>query len=323
MSTLAHEKQIVEYQKTLTQLKEQGKENDLWSEEEISKLEAKLEQLRTKVYSRLTPWERVTICRHPQRPRSVDYIKHITDEFVELFGDRLFRNDPAVICGLAKIGGVKFMIVAQEKGNDTKTRLERNFGMAHPEGYRKAMRCMHLAAKFKIPVLSLLDTPGAYAGLAAEERGQGWAIANNLLEMARLPTPIIVLLIGEGCSGGALGMGVGDVVAMLEHSYYSVISPESCASIIWRDSNQKELAATALKMHVEDLLELGIVDQMIEEPQGGAHQDTAQVYSNVKKFIGEQWNRLKDKPVDVLLEQRYQKFRKIGKFNEITHPGGT
>ena len=323
MSTLAHEKQIVEYQKTLTQLKEQGKENDLWSEEEISKLEAKLEQLRTKVYSQLTPWERVTICRHPQRPRSVDYIKHLTDEFVELFGDRLFRNDPAVICGLAKIGGVKFMVIAQEKGNDTKTRLERNFGMAHPEGYRKAMRCMRLAAKFKIPVLALLDTPGAYAGLAAEERGQGWAIANNLLEMARLPTPIIVLLIGEGCSGGALGMGVGDVVAMLEHSYYSVISPESCASIIWRDSNQKELAATALKMHVEDLLELGIVDQMIEEPQGGAHQDTAQVYSNVKKFIGEQWNRLKDKPVDVLLEQRYQKFRKIGKFNEITHPGGT
>ena len=314
MSTLAHEKQILEYEKTIAQLKEQNKDNALWSDDEIAKLESKLEQLRNKVYSELTPWDRVAICRHPQRPRSIDYIRNICDEFTELYGDRLFRDDRAVICGLAKIGGMKFMVIAQEKGCDTESRLERNFGMMHPEGYRKAMRCMRLAAKFKIPVLSLLDTPGAHPGLSAEERGQGWAIAQNLWEMARLPTPIIVVLIGEGCSGGALGVGVGDVIAMLEHSYYSVISPESCASIIWRDSNKKELAAQALKMHVEDLLKFDIVDAMIEEPMGGAHHDPSQVYRNVKKYILDQWNILKTVPLDFLIEQRYQKFRRIGKF---------
>ena len=278
------------------QLKEQNKDNALWSDEEIIKLESKLEQLRSKVYSQLTPWERVAICRHPGRPRSIDYIRNMCEEFVELSGDRLFRDDRAVICGLARSMGSKFMVIAQEKGCDTESRLERNFGMMHPEGYRKAMRCMRLAAKFKIPVLSLIDTPGAHPGLSAEERGQGWAIAKNLWEMARLPTPIIVILIGEGCSGGALGMGVGDVVAMLEHSYYSVISPESCASIIWRDNNKKEFAAQALKMHVEDLLKLDIVDAMIDEPMGGAHHDPALVYRNVKKYIIDQWNILKTVP---------------------------
>jgi acetyl-CoA carboxylase carboxyl transferase subunit alpha len=250
MSTLAHEKQIFEYEKTIAQLKEQNKGNALWSEDEIAKLESKLEQLKAKVYSELSPWDRVAICRHPQRPKSIDYVRNLCEEFTELYGDRLFRDDRAVVCGLAKIGGRKFMVIAQEKGNDTQSRLERNFGMMHPEGYRKAMRCMRLAAKFKLPVLSLIDTPGAHPGLSSEERGQGWAIAQNLWEMARLPTPIIIVLIGEGCSGGALGIGVGDVVAMLEHSYYSVISPEGCASILWRDSNKKELAAQTLKMHV-------------------------------------------------------------------------
>jgi acetyl-CoA carboxylase carboxyl transferase subunit alpha len=314
MSTLAHEKQILEYEKTIAQLKEQNKDNALWSDEEIAKLESKLEKLRSKVYSQLTAWDRVAICRHPQRPRSIDYIRNLCEEFTELYGDRLFRDDRAVICGLAKIGGEKFMVVAQEKGCDTASRLERNFGMMHPEGYRKAMRCMRMAAKFKIPVLSLLDTPGAHPGLSAEERGQGWAIAQNLWEMARLQTPIIVVLVGEGCSGGALGMGVGDVVAMLEHSYYSVISPESCASIIWRDNNKKELAAQALKMHAEDLMKLDIVDAMIEEPLGGAHHDPAKVYQDVKKYILDQWNILKTVPLDFLIEQRYQKYRRIGKF---------
>lgn len=314
MSTLAHEKQILEYEKTIAQLKEQNKNNALWSEDEIVKLESKLQQLRDKVYSQLSSWDRVAICRHPQRPRSIDYIRNICEDFTELYGDRLFRDDRAVICGLAKIGGAKFMVIAQEKGCDTESRLERNFGMMHPEGYRKAMRCMRLAAKFKIPVLSLLDTPGAHPGLSAEERGQGWAIAQNLWEMARLPTPIIVILVGEGCSGGALGVGVGDVVAMLEHSYYSVISPESCASIIWRDSNKKELAAQALKMHAEDLLKLDIVDAMLEEPMGGAHHDPEKVYRDVKKYILDQWNILKTVPLDLLLEQRYQKYRRIGKF---------
>ncbi len=314
MGILAHEKQILEYEKTISQLKEQNKGNALWSEEEIAKLETKLQQLRSKVYSHLSPWERVTICRHPGRPKSIDYIRNMCEEFTELYGDRLFRDDRAVVCGLAKIDGVKFMVIAQEKGCDTQSRLEHNFGMLHPEGYRKAIRCMRLAAKFKLPVLSLIDTPGAHPGLSAEERGQGSAIAQNLWEMARLPTPIIVVLIGEGCSGGALGIGVGDVVAMLEHSYYAVISPESCASIIWRDNNKKELAAQSLKMHAEDLLKLDVVDAMIDEPLGGAHHDPAQVYRNVKKYIIDQWNILKTVPPEYLIEQRYQKFRRIGKF---------
>ena len=311
---LAHEKPIFEYEKTLQKLKEQRGENSPWSDEEISKLEMKLELLKEKVYSGLSPWERVAICRHPQRPKTLDYIKNICDDFTEIFGDRLFADDHAIIAGFATIAGVKFMVIGQEKGSDTKSRLHRNFGMPHPEGYRKAMRCMRLAAKFNLPVLNLLDTPGAYPGLSAEERGQGWAIANNLLEMARLPTPILVLVIGEGCSGGALGMGIGDVIAMLEHSYYSVISPEGCASILWKDTSKNETAAKSLKMHAEDLIELGVVDYSIPEPVGGAHHDTKIVYERVKSFVVEQWEFFKNVPVDILLERRYQKFRKMGKF---------
>ncbi len=315
MTTLAHEKQIFECEKTISQLKEQNKDNALWSEDEIAELESKLHQLKHKVYGELTPWDRVSICRHLNRPKAIDYISNICEDFCELYGDRLFRDDRAVVCGLAKIGGEKFMVIAQEKGSDTKSRLERNFGMMHPEGYRKAMRCMRLAASFKIPVLSLIDTPGAHPGLSSEERGQGWAIANNLFEMARLPTPVIVIIIGEGCSGGALGIGIGDVIAMLEHSYYSVISPEGCASILWRDNNKKELAAQTLKMHVEDLMKFDIVDAMIDEPMGGAHHNPAQVYANVKKYVLEQWNILKTLDPEFLIEQRYQKFRRIGKFS--------
>ncbi len=314
---LPHEKQIAEYEKTIALVKEQNRANSLMSDDEISRLEVKLESLKKKVYSRLTAWERVAICRHPNRPRSVDYIKNICENFTELAGDRCFRDDHSVICGIARINGTKFMIVAQEKGNDTESRLERNFGMPYPEGYRKAMRCMRLAAKFGLPVLSLLDTPGAYAGLAAEERGQGWAIAQNLWEMARLPTPIIVVLIGEGCSGGALGMGIGDSVAMLQHAYYSVISPEGCASILWKDTSKKEIAAQALKMQSEDLLENEIIDAIIEEPLGGAHHDPDVMYQNVRGYVLEQWQALKSVPLDVLLELRYQKFRKIGKFVEL------
>jgi len=314
MSMLAHEKQILEYEKTIAQVKEQNKNNSLWSEDELNKLEKKLELLKKKVYSQLSPWERVAICRHPARPRAIDYIRNICENFTELFGDRLFRDDRAIITGLAKIGGVKFMVIAQEKGCDTESRLHRNFGMPYPEGYRKALRCMRLAAKFKLPVITLLDTPGAYPGLAAEERGQGWAIAHNLLEMSRLPTPIIVVLIGEGCSGGALGVGIGDSIAMLEHSYYSVISPEGCASILWKDAGKNSVAATALKMHAEDLLKMGIIDKMIKEPLGGAHHDPKMVYDNMKRYIAEQWNILKSIPLDILIEQRYQKFRGMGKF---------
>jgi acetyl-CoA carboxylase carboxyl transferase subunit alpha len=314
---LAHEKQILEYEKTIAQVKEQNKDNSLWSDEELVKLEKKLDQLKTKVYSKLTAWERVAICRHPSRPRSIDYINSICEGFTELHGDRLFRDDHSIITGMGKINGVKFMIVAQEKGCDTESRLHRNFGMPHPEGYRKAMRCMRLAAKFKLPVLSLIDTPGAFPGLAAEERGQGWAIAQNLFEMARLPTPIIIVLVGEGCSGGALGVGVGDVVAMLEHAYYAVISPEGCASILWKDTSKNEVSAAALKMHPEDLLELEVIDALIKEPLGGAHHDPKVVYQNVKEFILNQWNILKTVSPEILLEQRYQKFRKMGQFATV------
>lgn len=264
----------------------------------------------------LKPWDRIAICRHPQRPHSIDYIQNCTEEFIELFGDRTFQDDHAIIAGFAKIDGVKFMLIGQEKGKDTESRIYRNFGMAHPEGYRKALRCMQLAAKFHLPVAVLLDTPGAYPGLTAEERGQGWAIANNLWQMARLATPVLVLLIGEGCSGGAIGLGVGDVIGMLEHAYYSVIAPEGCASILWKDAKKNEHAAAALKMHAESLLELGVVDRVIEEPEGGVHLDPQTVYAKVKSFFCEEYERLKAIPIPELLEHRYQKFRKIGKFKQ-------
>ncbi len=317
MTVLAHEKQIFEVQQTLAQLKEQNKNNPLFSADEMQKMEKKLELLKKNVYSQLKPWDRVSICRHPQRPHSIDYIQNLCDEFVELFGDRTFQDDHSIIAGLAIIDGQKFVVIGQEKGKDTESRIYRNFGMPHPEGYRKAMRCMRLAAKFNLPVVTFLDTPGAYPGLTAEERGQGWAIAQNLWEMARLPTPILVVLIGEGCSGGALGIGVGDTIGMMEHSYYSVISPEGCASILWKDAGKNSTAAAALKMHVDDLLELGIVDQMIPEPLGGAHLDPKAAYAAVKSFIKEQWAAIQSVPIDVLLENRYQKFRKMGKFESL------
>ncbi|MCB1072228.1 MAG: acetyl-CoA carboxylase carboxyltransferase subunit alpha [Chlamydiales bacterium] len=311
---LDHEKQILDHEKTIAQLKEQNKVNGIWTDEEILKLEKKLEQLKNQVYSQLSPWERVGICRHPERPRSVDYIKNICESFTEIFGDRLFRDDRAIVAGLGVIEGQKFVIIAQEKGCDTESRLYRNFGMPHPEGYRKALRAMKLAEKFNLPVLSLLDTPGAYPGLTAEERGQGSAIATNLLEMANLKTQIVILLIGEGCSGGALGMGVGDAIGMLEHAYYSVISPEGCASILWRDAAKNEEAAATLKMQSEDLLEFGVIDEIISEPQGGAHHDPKVVYEDVKKFILKETKKLSKIPLDELLEKRYQKFRKLGAF---------
>ena len=311
---LDHEKQISDHEQTIAQLKEQNKVNGIWTDEEIVKLEKKLETLKKQVYSQLTPWERVTICRHPERPRSIDYIKNLCEKFTEIFGDRLFQDDHSIVAGLGVIGGQKFVIVAQEKGCDTESRLYRNFGMPHPEGYRKVLRVMKLAEKFNLPILSLIDTPGAYPGLTAEERGQGSAIATNLLEMANLSTPVIIMLIGEGCSGGALGMGIGDVVGMLEHAYYSVISPEGCASILWHDASKNEEAAATLRMQAEDLLEFGVIDTILPEPQGGAHHDPQLVYEGVKQFILKQSKILEKIPKEELLEKRYQKFRKIGAF---------
>jgi acetyl-CoA carboxylase carboxyl transferase subunit alpha len=317
MTVLSHEKPIIELEETILKLKDQNKGNALLSTSDLLKMERKLKDLQRSVYAKLKPWERITICRHPQRPKAVDYIEEITDEFVELFGDRAFQDDHAIIAGLAKIGGEKFVLIAQEKGKDTESRLHRNFGMPHPEGYRKALRCMELAEKFHLPVVTLLDTPGAYPGLTAEERGQGWAIAKNLLEMARLKTQIFVILIGEGCSGGALALGIGDVVAMLEHSYYSVISPEGCASILWKDASKSATAAAALKMHAEDLLELGIIDAIIPEPLGGAHHNRQETMESVKTFLLAEWEKKRGVPLSELLENRYQKFRKMGKFESI------
>jgi acetyl-CoA carboxylase carboxyl transferase subunit alpha len=313
LEPLPHEKQIKEYIKTIEHLKKQNQSNPIFTAE-IRRLEQKLELLKEKVYSELTPWERIQICRHPSRPRSIDYIKSICDNFEELFGDRAFADDHSIIGGFATINGIKCVVIGQEKGNDTETRMHRNFGMTNPEGYRKAMRIMRLAEKFHLPVVNLIDTPGANPVLAAEERGQGWLIAQNLRDMSRLKTPIIVIIIGEGCSGGAIGIGVGDVVAMLQHSYYSVISPEGCASILWKDANKKADAASALKLNSENLLELDIIDAIINEPLGGAHHAPEVVFKNVKTFINEQWEILKIIPTDVLLEQRYIKFRKMGQY---------
>ncbi len=314
MEFLPHEKQIVEYEKTIQQFKEQNKKNALLSTDELHRLESKLEQLKKKVYASLSAWERVQICRHPERPRSIDFIQNISDEFVELFGDRAYSDDHAVVGGLAYIQGQKFILIGQEKGCDTESRLYRNFGMLHPEGFRKALRLAQLGEKFNIPVIFLLDTPGAFPGLSAEERGQGWAIAMNLRELSRLATPIIVLVIGEGCSGGALGMGIGDHIGMLEHAYYSVISPEGCASILWKDAAKKNDAAATLRIQSEDLLQFEIIDTILKEPLGGAHHNPAQVYADVKQFLLDQWEYLKTLPIDLLLEKRYQKFRKMGRY---------
>lgn len=315
MDILSHEKQIYEYIKTIDHLKKQNQNNPLFNNE-IRKLEQKLDKLKEKVYSELTPWQRVMICRHPGRPHSLDYIKNMCSSFQELCGDRTFGDDHALIGGLAVIDGIKCVIIGQEKGRDTESRIYHNFGMLNPEGFRKALRLVQLAAKFNLPVISLLDTPGASPILEAEERGQGWAIANNLREMSRIPTPIIVIVVGEGCSGGALGTGIGDVIAMLEHSYYSVISPEGCASILWKDASKNSEAATRLKLNSENLLDMHIIDAIIKEPLGGAHHNPQVVYNNVKQFITEQYNVLKMIPKDILIEQRYLKFRNIGQYQE-------
>ena len=316
MEALPHEKQIQEYIKTIEHLKKQSQDNPIFKAE-IRKLEQKLDKLKQKVYSELTPWQRVLICRHPARPHANDFILSISEKFVELAGDRCYRDDHAMVGGLAMIGGIKCVIIGQEKGHDTESRVFRNFGMLSPEGFRKALRLMRLAEKFHLPIISLLDTPGAYPGLEAEERGQGWAIAQNLRDMMRINTPIIAVIIGEGCSGGALGMGVGDVVAMLEHAYYSVISPEGCAAILWKDSSKNVEAATSLKLNAENLLELKIIDAIINEPLGGAHHDPQLTYRNVKQFLIEQLNICSRIPPTLLLEQRYLKFRHMGQFLKI------
>ena len=310
------EKPIIELERKIEELKGLTSHKDINISGEIRTLEGKLLQIKTDIYENLTPWQRVQIARHPRRPYTLDYIEMMMTDFIEIHGDRHFSDDKAVICGLAKIDGESVAVIGHQKGRDTKENLERNFGCANPEGYRKAMRVMHMAAKFNLPVITFIDTPGAYPGIGAEERGQAEAIAYNLREMSDLKTPILVFVIGEGGSGGALGIGVGDRVYVLENSYYSVISPEGCAAILWKERSRSPDAAMALKLTAKDLIEMKIIDGMIKEPLGGAHRDPQETAANVKKVIKRELASLKTVPKDRLVKTRYDKIRSIGVFKE-------
>lgn len=306
------EKPIIELETQLEEMKRIAENTSTEMDSAASELEKTIQNLRKNIYSNLNRWQRVQISRHPDRPYALDYISHITDDFIELFGDRNFKDDKAMVGGLASIDGQAVMIVGQQKGRNTKDRQYRNFGMPNPEGYRKALRLMKMAEKFGLPVICLIDTPGAFPGLEAEERGQGEAIARNLMEMAVLRTPIICIVIGEGASGGALGIGVGDRVYMLENTWYSVIAPESCSSILWRSWDQKEQAAEALKLTAEDNLKLKIIDGIIREPLGGAHKEPEVAFAHVKTQILQDLESLGAIETDMLIEQRIEKFANIG-----------
>ncbi|MDD5692518.1 MAG: acetyl-CoA carboxylase carboxyltransferase subunit alpha [Candidatus Omnitrophica bacterium] len=306
------EKPIIELEKKIQELKTFISEKKIDLSSEVKKLEEKLEHLRKDTYTNLTPWQRVQLARHQQRPYTLDYINMIMSDFVELHGDRLFGDDKALVCGLAKIDKKKILVMGHQKGRDTKENLKRNFGCAHPEGYRKALRLMQMAEEFGLPVVVFIDTPGAYPGIGAEERGQSQAIALNLREMARIATPIVSIVIGEGGSGGALGVGVADRVAVLENSYYSVISPEGCAAILWKDGAKAPQAAEVLKLTGQDLLKMGIIDEIIPEPFGGAHRDPQKSGQNIKEAILRNLKELDALSPEKLLELRYKKFRSMG-----------
>lgn len=312
------ENKIEELRKRAEKKKEKGKEDESVQEMEaqLVEMEKQIDILRRQVFGNLSRWERVQLSRHPERPYSLDYIENLTDDFIELHGDRNFGDDKAIVGGFGRIGQQTYMFIGQQKGRDTKSRKFRNFGMPNPEGYRKALRLMKLAEKFGKPVVTLIDTPGAYPGLEAEERGQGEAIARNLFEMSLLKVPIICIVIGEGASGGALGIGVGDRIYQLENTWYSVISPESCSSILWRSWDHKEQAAEALKLTPEDNLRLKIIDGIIPEPLGGAHKDPEEAFKAVKQQIQKDYRYLKTKTVDKLLEHRVAKFAAMGVFEE-------
>ena len=295
-----------------------GDESKVDVRDTSKKLKEKIEAKKKEIYSNITPWQRVQLSRHPSRPYTLDYINALTENnFLELHGDRNISDDKAMIGGLGKIDKQTFMFIGQQKGNNIKTRQYRNFGMANPEGYRKALRLMRLAEKFKIPVVTMVDTPGAYPGIEAEERGQAEAIARNLYEMFNLKTQIIVIVIGEGASGGALGIGIGDKIMMLENTWYSVISPESCSSILWRSWDFKEEAANVLKLTPKDMKENKLIDKIIKEPLGGAHQNRDKIFSTVKKEIISTFQDLKKQKIKDLLENRLKRFTEMGVFNEL------
>ncbi|KAA1246485.1 acetyl-CoA carboxylase carboxyltransferase subunit alpha [Aquimarina sp. RZ0] len=314
--------EYLEFELPIKELEEQfekacaiGEESDVDVTDTCKQIEKKLNETKKDIYKNLTAWQRVQLSRHPSRPYTLDYINAICgDSFLELHGDRTVKDDKAMIGGLGKIGDQSFMFIGQQKGNNTKTRQYRNFGMANPEGYRKALRLMKSAEKFGIPVVSFIDTPGAYPGLEAEERGQGEAIARNILEMTRLKVPVIVIIIGEGASGGALGIGVGDKVLMLENAWYSVISPENCSSILWRSWEQKEIAAEALKLTAKDSVKLKVVDEIIREPLGGAHSDREKTFKTVRDKILTSFDALKNLSPEDLVENRMNKYADMGVF---------
>jgi acetyl-CoA carboxylase carboxyl transferase subunit alpha len=311
---LSFEKPIFELEARIEALKKDS--SDAEAREEIARLRKTLLQLQKDVYASLSPWETVEVARHPNRPQALDYINMVFDEFIELHGDRFFGDDPAIQTGWAKLDEFKVMVVGQHKGRNLKERQTCNFGCPHPEGYRKALRTMQMAAKFKLPIISLIDTPGAFPGIASEERGVALTSAELMFEMSTLRTPIVCVVIGEGGSGGAIGIGVGDRVAMLEHAYYSVISPEGCAGILWKGPEFKDKAAEALKMRSKDLLGFGVIEEIIEEPIGGAHRDPHLAASRLKHYLRSQLKELAKTPVEQLVSKRYERFRKLGVFEE-------
>ncbi len=312
---LEFEKPIFELQQQLDKLKRQAEKEKLDLSEEMEAITEKIRKTRTEIYKNLTPWQRIQIARHySERPFMLDYVENAFEDYLELHGDRLVGDDNAMPAGFARIGSQRCVVIGHQKGRNTKENLKRNFGSAHPEGYRKAMRVMRLAAKFDLPVFTLVDTPGAFPGIGAEERNIAEAIANNLREMAMLRTPIITVVIGEGGSGGALGIGVADRVLMLENAYYSVISPEGCAAILWKDGKRAAEAAEALKITAGDLKGLGVIDRVISEPEGGAHVDPLSMALRLKEVLTEEYQKLRALSMEELLEKRYEKFRRFGEF---------
>ena len=314
---LDFEKPIAELETKIQELKDLSLNGVVQMDQEILALQTKLEKVQREVYSKLSRWQRVLLARHPKRPQSLDYIQMMTTDFLELHGDRGFADDKAIIAGIARLDSRPLCLIGQYKGKDTKQKLRYNFGMCHPEGYRKALRIMQLAGKFNLPILILVDTPGAFPGIGAEERGQAEAIARNLRELASLPVPIVIIIIGEGSSGGALGIGIGDRVCMLENSWYSVISPEGCAAILWRDASKAPQAAEALKPSAQDLLDLGIIDAILPEPGGSAHRQPGEQAVLVKEYVHRTLTELLALSVPELIEKRIQKFRVMGQFYEV------
>jgi acetyl-CoA carboxylase carboxyl transferase subunit alpha len=313
---LDFEKPIVELERQIENLREIAESRDLDVHDEIAPLEAKLATLRREIYGGLSPMQRVQVARHPRRPYTLDYIERVFTDFVELKGDRLFRDDPAIIGGWARLAGDPVVVIGHQKGRDTKQNLQRNFGMPHPEGYRKALRLMHMAERFDAPVITLIDTPGAYPGLGAEERGQAQAIAHNLEEMAALEIPFVAVVIGEGGSGGALALGVADRLLMLENAIYSVISPEGCAAILWNDATQKERAAEALRLTARDLQDLGVIDEIVPEPPGGAHADPDAAAKALAAALTTHITDLKRLDSKERIRLRANKYRRMGQFVE-------